>query len=148
MDIKIKNLNKMSDEKFTEVFDFDGYEFEDEIYVSNYGEVYNKTTNSLYSYEPSSVNLKLKNTCLRGISRWDLTLSIYKMENIEYEKRRAIKKKVYGFKVQNKETQVKNILDKKKHILSSLNTKEERILNNTDNVNIIDVDILKLENEY
>ena len=148
MDIKIKNLNKMSDEKFTEVFEFDGYEFEDEIYVSNYGEVYNKTTNILYSYEPSSVNLKIKNNILRGISRWVLTLNIYKMENVEYEKRRSVKKKIYGFKVQNKETQVKKMLDKKIHILSDLNTKEERFLNNTENLNIIDIDILKLENEY
>ena len=101
MDIKIKNLNKMSDEKFTEVFEFDGYEFEDEIYVSNYGEVYNKTTNILYSYEPSSVNLKFKNNILRCISRWVLTLNIYKMENVEYEKRRSVKKKymVLKFKI-------------------------------------------------
>ena len=70
------------------------------------------------------------------------------MENVEYEKRRSVKKKIYGFKVQNKATQVKKMLDKKIHILSDLNTKEERFLNNTENLNIIDVDILKLENEY
>ena len=137
----------MSDEVFSEVLGFD-YEFEDEIYVSNYGEVYNKTTNTLYSYEPSSLNLKIKNNNLRSISRWDLTLRIYQIENSEYEKRRSNKKKFYGLKVQNNLIRTKNILDKKIHYISGLNKKEKRISNNSETINIIDVEILKLEKEY
>jgi hypothetical protein len=143
MDIKITIPNKMYDEEFLEIFDFDGYEFEDNIYISNYGEVYNKTTNMLYSYEPSSVNLKIKPSSIRSISRWNLTLSAYKMENSEYEKRRANKKKEYGFKVQNKRIQVD-----KQYVLSALKQNEEREFENKKNISVTDIEILKLENQY
>jgi predicted GIY-YIG superfamily endonuclease len=139
----MKNIKSMSDEQFTRVFQIYGYEFEDDIFVSNYGEVYNKTNDNLYSYEPSSVNLKIKNGGLKSVSRWDLTISVYKLENKEYEKRRAIKKKAYGYKVQN-------------NIQTDINPKKSAFFNKNDEVKVNksiplnnpEIELLKLENEY
>lgn len=51
--------NKFDDEYFMFSNGIDNFLFEDKIYISNYGEVYNKTQNRLLDYESSSINLKI-----------------------------------------------------------------------------------------
>jgi len=138
-------IQKMSDEDFIKVDMLDEYLFEDEIYVSNYGEVYNKTTDSVYSYESSSVNLRIQNNVLKNISRWKLTLSVHEMENKEYEQRRSTKKQVYGYRVQNK---IKNDIINTDRKIKKIKKDETNLNNYVSSSNNISIDLLKLENTY
>ena len=95
--IKDKNFEKMNDEYFKLLKKLEEDIFDDIIYLSNYGDIYNETQDRLYSYESSSVNLKVNNT-LHSISRWNATVSIFNMENREYEENRKLKKIKYRLK--------------------------------------------------
>lgn len=95
--IKDKNFEKMNDEYFKLLKKLGEDIFDDIIYLSNYGDIYNETQDRLYSYESSSVNLKVNNT-LHSISRWNATVSIFNMENREYEENRKLKKIKYRLK--------------------------------------------------
>jgi hypothetical protein len=78
---------KFDDEIFKKIDGVDNILFEDSIYISNYGEVYNKTQDTLYQYENSTVNLKITNGPYRGFSRWNLTISCFEISNSDYEKK-------------------------------------------------------------
>jgi predicted GIY-YIG superfamily endonuclease len=94
--------NKFDDEYFIFSSGIDNFLFEDKIYISNYGEVYNKTHNKLLDYESSSVNLKITNGGIKGFSRWNLTTNSFNIQNTEYETRRRLKKISYGYGIQNR----------------------------------------------
>jgi predicted GIY-YIG superfamily endonuclease len=94
--------NKFDDEYFMFSNGIDNFLFEDKIYISNYGEVYNKTQNRLIDYESSSINLKINNGRIKGFSRWNLTTNSFNILNTEYEKRRRLKKISYGYGIQNR----------------------------------------------
>jgi predicted GIY-YIG superfamily endonuclease len=105
--IKINTLNlnfenKFDDEYFMFSTGIDNFLFEDKIYISNYGEVYNKTQNRLLDYESSSINLKIINGGIKGFSRWNLTTNSFSILNTEYETRRRLKKISYGYGIQNR----------------------------------------------
>ena len=100
--INLKFDKKFDDEYFKNINGIDNVIFEDCIYISNYGEIYNKTQNSLFDYEKCTINLKIKNGSVRGFSRWNLTTSCFEISNIDYETKRRSKKLSYGYNVQNK----------------------------------------------
>ena len=143
-DIILKN--KLNGEFFKMSTDLEGLVFEDIIYVSNFGEIYNKTQNKLYDYENSTVNLKILNDTFKGISRWNLTSSIFGISNNEYETRRRLKKQSYGYHIQTdkKTTFPKN---NKKHAHLFLAGNNEIEINGTKNENFMDLDLNKLEFE-
>lgn len=111
--INLKFENKFGDEFFKQIKGYDDILFEDSIFISNYGEVYNKTQDRLYDYENSSINLKIKNGPIRGFSRWNLTTYCFSISNSDYEAKRRSKKISYGC----------NVLDRKK--CENLNVKSE-----------------------
>ena len=94
--------NKFDDEYFIFSSGIDNFLFEDKIYISNYGEVYNKTQNRLLDYESSSINLKVIKGVIKGFSRWNLTTNSFNILNTEYETRRRLKKISYGYGIQNR----------------------------------------------
>jgi len=111
--INLKFDNKFEDEFFQKINGLDDILFEDDIYISNYGEIYNKTQHRLYDYENSSINLKIRNGSVRGFSRWNLTINCFGMSNSDYEANRRSKKISYGCNVLNKKqkkikTEIKN----------------------------------------
>lgn len=91
----------------------DNFLFEDKIYISNYGEVYNKTQNRLLDYESSSINLKIIKGVIKGFSRWNLTTNSFNILNTEYEKRRRLKKISYVmvYKIEKKIAYLKRIIN-------------------------------------
>jgi hypothetical protein len=100
-EININFKNKFSDEYFKLVDNIGELFFEDIIYVSNYGEVYNKSQDRLFDYENSTINLRIRNSGTKGISRWNLTTNMFGISNTEYEDRRRSKKQSYGYGIQN-----------------------------------------------
>jgi len=107
--INLKFDNKFGDEFFKKMDGYDDILFEDNIYVSNYGEVYNKTQDRLYDYENSSINLKTKNGPVKGFSRWNLTINCFGISNSDYEAKRRSKKISYGCNVlDKKQKEIKN----------------------------------------
>ena len=100
-EININFKNKFNDEYFKLVDNIGEEFFEDIIYVSNYGEVYNKSQDRLFDYENSTINLRIRNSITKGISRWNLTTNIFGISNTEYEDRRRSKKQSYGYGIQN-----------------------------------------------
>lgn len=106
--INLKFENKFGDEFFKKINGFDDSLFEESIYISNYGEVYNKTQDRLYDYENSSINLKIKNGPYRGFSRWNLTTHCFNISNSDYEEKRRSKKISYGCNVlDNRKKEIK-----------------------------------------
>ena len=102
--INLEFDNKFGDEFFKKINGYNDILFEDSIYISNYGEVYNKSQDKLYDYENSSINLKIKNSATRGFSRWDLTINCFNISNSDYEAKRRSKKISYGVNVLNKKS--------------------------------------------
>jgi predicted GIY-YIG superfamily endonuclease len=147
--IKDKNFIKMNDEYFKLLKELEEDFFDDIIYISNYGDIYNKTQDTLYSYESSSVNLKVKNV-LHNISRWNATVSIFNMANREYEENRKIKKIKYKTlkeleletetKIKTLKISKKNIIDLKPNIVSQLE-------NNYFEKNKAYIEVLNLKNK-
>jgi|688.fasta_scaffold191226_1 predicted GIY-YIG superfamily endonuclease len=107
--INLEFDNKFGDEFFKKINGYDDILFEENIYISNYGEVYNKTQDRLYDYENSSINLKIKNGGVKGFSRWNLTINCFGISNSDYEAKRRSKKISYGC----------NVLDKKRKEIKS-----------------------------
>ena len=100
-ELDIKFNNKFEDEYFKLVDNIGECFFDDDIYVSNYGEVYNKSQDRLFDYENCTVNLRIKPGGTKGLSRWNLTTNIFGISNAEYETRRRLKKISYGYIIQN-----------------------------------------------
>jgi hypothetical protein len=100
--VNFKFYNKFADEYFKIINRIDDIIFEDNIYISNYGELYNKTQDRIFDYENSSIYLKIKNSAIRGFSRWYLTTRCFDISNTDYETKRREKKLSYGYNVQNK----------------------------------------------
>jgi len=124
--------NKFNDEYFIQINGIDDYLFEDKIYISNYGEVYNKTQSRLFNYENSSINLKIVNGGIKGFSRWNLTTNSFSILNTEYENRRRLKKMSYGYAIQNKnlnllKTYNTSIVFENKKINNELNNYKENL---------------------
>ena len=102
--------NKFNDEYFLLINGIDNFLFEEKIYISNYGEVYNKSQSRLFDYENSTLNLRVINGGTKGFSRWNLTTNSFSMSNTEYESRRRLKKISYGYNIQNsKKDKIKKI---------------------------------------
>ena len=116
--------NKFDDEYFMFSNGIDNFLFEDKIYISNYGEVYNKTQNRLLDYESSSINLKIIKDGIKGFSRWNLTTNSFNILNTEYETRRRLKKISYGYGIQNR---------KKNNVFKTYNNQYVIIENKSDN---------------
>ena len=135
--INLKFDNKFEDEFFKKINGFDNILFEDDIYISNYGEIYNKTQHRLYDYENSSINLKIRNGSIRGFSRWNLTIDCFGMSNSDYEANRRSKKISYGCNVLNKkQKKLKNKFEQ--------NIIDDSILFNKEPINI-EIKNLELE---
>ena len=117
--------NKFDDEYFKLINGEDDYLFEDKIYISNYGEIYNKTQERLFDYENSSVNLKILNGPIKGFSRWNLTTNSFGISNADYETRRRLKKISYGYCIQS---QKKIKLNKVKKSTQSVIIKNEDVV--------------------
>jgi hypothetical protein len=94
-------LQKFDDEHFTKINGINNLLFEDDIYISNYGDVYNNSQKKLIDYENSSIFLKILNGGIKYFSRWSLTTSVFNILNSDYEKNRKLKKIKYGYGVQN-----------------------------------------------
>lgn len=102
--------NKFNDEYFLLINCIDNFLFEEKIYISNYGEVYNKSQSKLFDYENSTLNLRVINGGSKGFSRWNLTTNSFSISNTEYESRRRLKKISYGYNIQNnKKDKIKKI---------------------------------------
>lgn len=151
--VNLRLENSFDDEYFTLINGIDDFLFADKIYVSNYGEVYNKNQEKLFHYEPSSINLRLVNGVLKSFSRWSLTAKIFEMSNIDYETRRRVKKLSYGYNIQNGK---KHRLNKKNKLNigtdSCVDNNEENIHNECNNFKnkinyIIDPELNSLELE-
>jgi len=127
--------NKFDDEYFMFLSGIDNFLFEDKIYISNYGEVYNKTQNRLLDYESSSINLKITNGVIKGFSRWNLTTNSFNIQNTDYETRRRFKKISYGYGIQNR---------KKNKILKTYNNSCITI----ENKNKTDNEFINLEENF
>jgi predicted GIY-YIG superfamily endonuclease len=124
----------------------DNFLFEDKIYISNYGEIYNKSQTRLFDYESSSINLKVVNGTITSFSRWNLTTNNFDISNSDYENKRRLKKISYGYTIQNQKQFQKNKIKKilePKVIVKNESSKDS--LNNIDNNNKSNVDILNLE---
>ena len=130
---------KFDNEEFKKVEGIDGLIFEDSIYVSNYGEVYNKTQKKLHEYENSTVYIKISHEGIKGISRWKLTTSTFDIIDSEYEKNRKLKKIKYGFSVQNSRKYLKDQVNLNNDC-EIIKKKEERN-NGNDEFNIEDLNI-------
>jgi len=151
--IKLKIENQFDDEYFKLIDGIDNYLFEDKIYISNYGEIYNRTQNRLLDYENSSVQLKILNSCLKSFSRWNLTVYSFYISNGDYENKRRLKKISYGYTIQNQKKFKMNKIKKISEPIVSL--KKENNTYDSNNLNIAinevsnmansNVDILQLE---
>jgi len=142
--------NKFDDEYFILINGIENFLFEEKIFISNYGEVYNKSQNRLFDYENSTLNLKVINGGIKGFSRWNLTTYSFSMSNTDYETRRRLKKISYGYNIQN------NKKDKIKKIYTTNtvidNGKDNNIKNTIDNFiklkeNVSDTELNNLELE-
>jgi hypothetical protein len=142
--------NKFDDEYFILINGIENFLFEEKIFISNYGEVYNKSQNRLFDYENSTLNLKVINGGIKGFSRWNLTTYSFSMSNTDYETRRRLKKISYGYNIQN------NKKDKIKKIYTTNtvidNGKDNNIKNTIDNFiklkeNVLDTELNNLELE-
>jgi predicted GIY-YIG superfamily endonuclease len=144
--INLKFDNKFGDEFFKKMDGYDDILFEDNIYVSNYGEVYNKTQDRLYDYENSSINLKTKNGPVKGFSRWNLTINCFGMSNSDYEAKRRSKKISYGCNVlDKKQKEIKKKFKTNNHFNEiSCSIIDDSILFNKDP---LDIEIKNLELE-
>jgi|APCry1669189034_1035192.scaffolds.fasta_scaffold19811_2 hypothetical protein len=110
--INLKFENKFDDEYFKLINSIDNFLFEDKIYISNYGEIYNSSQIRLFDYESSSVNLKIVNGGIKSFSRWNLTVNSFDISNGDYENKRRLKKISYGCAVQNQKQFQKNKIKK------------------------------------
>jgi hypothetical protein len=99
--LNLRFENTFNDEYFILTKGIENFVFEDKIYISNYGEVYNKTQDRLFEYVNCTINLKVINGAIRGFSRWNLTTNSFSMTNTDYESRRRLKKISYGYGTQN-----------------------------------------------
>ena len=89
----------MPDEYFKRVSTYEKNEIVDDIYISNYGECYNNTQKSFYPFQTSSINLKVNGGCFISCSRWNMTTSIFNIDNKKYEENRRLKKIEYKLNV-------------------------------------------------
>ena len=146
-ELNIKFKNKFDDEYFKLVDNIGELFFEDTIYVSNYGEVYNKSQNRLFDYENSTINLRIKNSSIKGISRWNLTTNMFGISNTEYETRRRSKKISYGYGIQNsKQFKIKKsekfvTIDNKPNIVNGYLINKQIIEDKTLNLEIDDSEL-------
>lgn len=137
INLKFDNKLIFDDEFFKKINGFDNILFEDDIYISNYGEIYNKTQHRLYDYENSSINLKIRNGSIRGFSRCNLTIDCFGMSNSDYEANRRLKKLAVSCKVLNKkQKKLKNKFEQ--------NIIDDSILFNKEPINI-EIKNLELE---
>jgi len=93
------NIYRSPDEIFKQVDNYNNIVFYYDYYISNYGEVYNKTLNKIHDYKNSSLCLKQKNGNNYNISRADLVLYYFDISYKQYECYRKDKKKIYGERV-------------------------------------------------
>lgn len=136
--IDLKFENSFDDEYFKLMDGIDNFLFEDKIYISNYGEIYNCSQNRLFDYESSSVNLKVVNGCIKSFSRWNLTINSFDISNGDYENKRRLKKLSYGYSIQNqkkfqKDNKLKKINEAKvivKNEISGQNFNSTNIMTN------------------
>jgi predicted GIY-YIG superfamily endonuclease len=147
IDIKIEN--KFDDEYFKLIDCIDDFLFEDKIYISNYGEIYNSSQYRLYDYESSSVNLKVINEGNKSFSRWNLTTNNFDISNGDYENKRRLKKLSYGYAVQNKRQYQKNKIKKTldpKVIINNEGKKDTLCINS--NTELLDLELYKYKYMY
>ena len=131
--LNLKFDNKFDDEYFKIINSENDLIFEEKIYISNYGEIYNKTQEKLFDYENCSVHLKILNGPMKSFSRWNLTTNSFGISNTEYETRRRLKKISYGYCIQNQK-QFK--LNKVKKTRQSIVVENEDSLNEDFNIAI------------
>ena len=141
--------NKFNDEYFLLINGIDNFLFEEKIYISNYGEVYNKSQSRLFDYENSTLNLRVINGGTKGFSRWNLTTNSFSMSNTEYESRRRLKKISYGYNIQNsKKDKIKKIYNTNTVIDNKKDDNKSTINNYSklkENVSDIELNNLELE---
>ena len=152
-ELYIKFNNKFEDEYFKLVDNIGECFFDDDIYVSNYGEVYNKSQDRLFDYENCTVNLRIKPGGTKGLSRWNLTTNIFGISNAEYETRRRLKKISYGYIIQNskqfkfqKQEQI-TILNNKQSIPKDYST-DKNIEETFDHLNNLELELYKYKFIY
>jgi hypothetical protein len=142
--------NKFDDEYFILINGIDKILFEEKIYISNYGEVYNKTQNRLFDYENSTLNLRVINGGTKGFSRWNLTTNSFSITNTEYESRRRLKKISYGYNIQNnKKDKIKKLYNTNTVVDNKKNDNNKTTINNYSKLkeNITDTELNNLELE-
>jgi predicted GIY-YIG superfamily endonuclease len=153
-ELNINFKNKFEGEYFKIVDNIDNNYFEDDIYVSNYGEVYNKSQDRLFDYENSTINLRIKNGITKGISRWNLTTNVFDISNTEYETRRRLKKLSYGYVIQNAKqfkTKIEQpiIIKKKQSITKDFSKNKEKTVDKiTDSLNDLELELYKYKFIY
>jgi len=154
-ELNIKFKNKFEGEYFKLVDNIDDSYFEDDIYISNYGEVYNKSQDRLFDYENSTINLRTKNGITKGISRWNLTTNVFDISNKEYETRRRLKKLSYGYGIQNakqfktKKIEEPIIINEKQSVTKdSPKNKEKNVDKISDYLNDLELELYKYKFIY
>lgn len=141
--------NKFNDEYFLLINCIDNFLFEEKIYISNYGEVYNKSQSKLFDYENSTLNLRVINGGSKGFSRWNLTTNSFSISNTEYESRRRLKKISYGYNIQNnKKDKIKKIY-KTNTLIDNEKDDNKSTINNYNKLkeNVPDTEVSNLELE-
>ena len=141
--------NKFNDEYFLLINGIDNFLFEEKIYISKYGEVYNKSQSRLFDYENSTLNLRVINSGTKGFSRWNLTTNSFSMSNTEYESRRRLKKISYGYNIQNsKKDKIKKIYNTNT-VIDNEKDDNKSTINNYSKLkeNVADIELNNLELE-